>query len=242
MRPRRSTCSPPSSASAGLSVVDLAAGTGKLTAALVEKVERVRAIEPLAEMLAVLRERVAGAEAIEGSAETMPIPDASADAVVAAQRFHWLAGKALTEVARVIVRRRLRPALEHLPVETREPSFQRPRRPAGAQPRGPHDRSPSRLQWMEAFTAAPLRAALGGRVRELAAPAARGPDLGARVTELRRRAGDGPTAPSCSAASRPYSTGPTPHSRTARWSIPMHAGVFWTRLRSTSAELFWNRT
>ena len=87
----------------GSSVVDLAAGTGKLTAALVERFERVRAIEPLAEMLAVLRERVPRAEAIEGSAETMPIPDASADAVFAAQAFHWFAGEpALTEIARVM--------------------------------------------------------------------------------------------------------------------------------------------
>src|SRR5690349_20146906 len=64
----------------GSTVVDLAAGTGKLTRALLARARaRVIAIEPSAGMLARLREVAPGAEAIEGTAEGIPLPDASAD-------------------------------------------------------------------------------------------------------------------------------------------------------------------
>jgi SAM-dependent methyltransferase len=86
-----------------LDVVDLAAGTGKLTRVLVGLGHRVTAVEPLAEMREQLREAVPGVRAVEGRAEAMPLPDASADAVVAAQAYHWFDHSvALPEIARVL--------------------------------------------------------------------------------------------------------------------------------------------
>jgi ubiquinone/menaquinone biosynthesis C-methylase UbiE len=86
-------------------VVDLAAGTGKLTAELTRRFDRVIAIEPLAEMRERLARAAPAAEALEGSAERMPVPDSSASAVFVAQAFHWFDGRrALDEIARVLRR------------------------------------------------------------------------------------------------------------------------------------------
>ena len=61
------------------------------------------AVEPLPEMLEHLRMAVPGAIAVEGGAEAIPLPDASADVVVCAQAFHWFDhGPALREIARVL--------------------------------------------------------------------------------------------------------------------------------------------
>jgi SAM-dependent methyltransferase len=88
---------------APLDVVDLGAGTGKLTRSLVALGHRVTAVEPLPEMLAQLRAAVPGVVAVEGGAEAIPLPDASADVVTAAQAFHWFDhGPALREIARVL--------------------------------------------------------------------------------------------------------------------------------------------
>jgi SAM-dependent methyltransferase len=84
----------------GRMVVDLAAGTGKLTRALLATGAEVVAVEPVAEMRAVLP---AGARAVDGTAEAMPLASASADAVVVAQAFHWFDGDAaLAEIHRVL--------------------------------------------------------------------------------------------------------------------------------------------
>ena len=84
-------------------VLDLGAGTGKLTRALVALGHRVTAVEPLAEMRAQLEAVVPGAAAREGSAESIPAPDGSADVVTSAQAFHWFDHeKALPEIARVL--------------------------------------------------------------------------------------------------------------------------------------------
>lgn len=84
-------------------VVDLGAGTGKLTRSLVELGHRVTAIEPLAEMLEHIPEAAPGAAAILGNAEVIPLPDAYADVVTAAQAFHWFDHEvALPEIARVL--------------------------------------------------------------------------------------------------------------------------------------------
>jgi SAM-dependent methyltransferase len=87
----------------GRTVVDLAAGTGKLTAPLLAIGARVIAVEPSAGMLARLRTNAPAAEAIAGTAEEIPLPDASADAVVVAQAFHWFRHDvALAEIHRVL--------------------------------------------------------------------------------------------------------------------------------------------
>jgi SAM-dependent methyltransferase len=84
-------------------VVDLAAGTGKLTVPLLGTGARVIAVEPSEGMLAVLRRRAPGAEPITGTAEAIPLPDGSADAVVVAQAFHWFANDdAIAEIHRVL--------------------------------------------------------------------------------------------------------------------------------------------
>jgi SAM-dependent methyltransferase len=83
--------------------VDLGAGTGKLTRSLVALGHRVTAVEPLETMLAELRRAVPGAAAILGSAEAIPLPDASADVVTCAQAFHWFDhATSLPEIARVL--------------------------------------------------------------------------------------------------------------------------------------------
>jgi len=84
-------------------VVDLGAGTGKLTRALVELGHRVTAIEPLPEMLELLPAAAPGAFAILGSAEIIPLPDSHADVVTCAQSFHWFDHPvALPEIARIL--------------------------------------------------------------------------------------------------------------------------------------------
>ena len=84
-------------------VVDLGAGTGKLTRSLVALGHRVTAIEPLTQMLEHIPETAPGAFAILGDAEVIPLPDAYADVVTAAQAFHWFDhAVALPEIARVL--------------------------------------------------------------------------------------------------------------------------------------------
>jgi SAM-dependent methyltransferase len=84
-------------------VVDLGAGTGKLTRALVALGHRVTAIEPLPEMLEHIAETAPGAFGVLGSAEVIPLPDDHADVVTCAQSFHWFDhAVALPEIARVL--------------------------------------------------------------------------------------------------------------------------------------------
>ncbi|WP_239028830.1 class I SAM-dependent methyltransferase [Pseudonocardia acidicola] len=85
-------------------LLDLGAGTGKLTASLVARPgTTVVAVEPDAEMLARLRIEVPGATVLEGSAETIPLPNASVDAVLCGQSFHWFdEARAMPEIARVL--------------------------------------------------------------------------------------------------------------------------------------------
>ena len=82
-------------------VVELGAGTGKLTRAVAGLGVRVVAVEPDPRMLAVLRE--SGLEGVEGSAEAIPLGDGEADAVVAGSSLHWFElGSALREIHRVL--------------------------------------------------------------------------------------------------------------------------------------------
>src|SRR5436305_4385356 len=84
-------------------VVDLAAGTGKLTRELIPLVRRVIAVEPSADMRRALAAAVPGAEALAGTAESIPLADSSVDAVFAAEAFHWFATReTVAEIARVV--------------------------------------------------------------------------------------------------------------------------------------------
>ena len=87
----------------GRRVVDLAAGTGKLTRLLVPSGASVIAVEPVAGMRDELMRQVPEIEAVDGTAESMPMADGSADAMTAAQAFHWFDGsRALPEIHRVL--------------------------------------------------------------------------------------------------------------------------------------------
>jgi ubiquinone/menaquinone biosynthesis C-methylase UbiE len=91
----------------GSTVLDLGAGTGKLTRQLVPRAGRVIAVEPGPEMLAQLRRAVPEADAFLGAAEAIPLPDAAVDAVVCGQSFHWFrTDEALREIHRVLRPRR----------------------------------------------------------------------------------------------------------------------------------------
>jgi ubiquinone/menaquinone biosynthesis C-methylase UbiE len=84
-------------------VLELGAGTGKLTRELVDQGHAVFATEPDEAMLAVLRERVPEVSAKVATAEEIPANDRSVDAVVVAQAFHWFDHEAaLPEIARVL--------------------------------------------------------------------------------------------------------------------------------------------
>jgi SAM-dependent methyltransferase len=84
-------------------VVDLGAGTGKLTRGVVALGREVVAVEPSEEMAARLQSAVPGARVLGGSAEEIPLADGSADAVVAGQAYHWFdPPRALPEIARVL--------------------------------------------------------------------------------------------------------------------------------------------
>ena len=88
----------------GPRVLDLGAGTGKLTAALVALGAQVIAVEPDPAMLAELRRALPAVRALPGSAEAIPLPDTSVDAVLAGNALHWFDMDAAgPELARVLV-------------------------------------------------------------------------------------------------------------------------------------------
>lgn len=84
-------------------VVDVGAGTGKLTRAIIRVARTVIAVEPDDAMRAVLAALVPTATPLAGTAEDLPLADGSADAVVAGQAWHWVdPNRAVREVARVL--------------------------------------------------------------------------------------------------------------------------------------------
>ncbi|HET6324705.1 MAG TPA: methyltransferase domain-containing protein [Planctomycetaceae bacterium] len=84
-------------------VVELGAGTGKCTTRLTATGATVIAVEPVASMRNRLAERLPGVKIVDGTAEAIPLPDLSVDAVVVAQAFHWFDGpRALAEIHRIL--------------------------------------------------------------------------------------------------------------------------------------------
>jgi SAM-dependent methyltransferase len=87
----------------GRTVLDLAAGTGKLTRLLVPTGAAVLAVEPVPEMRAELERHVRGVAALGGTAERIPLADRYVDVVTVGQAFHWFdADAALREIHRVL--------------------------------------------------------------------------------------------------------------------------------------------
>jgi SAM-dependent methyltransferase len=146
-------------------VLDLGAGTGKLTRLLVTTFGRVVAVEPAEAMRRHLAQHCPDAEVLTGSAEEIPLADASVDAVFAAEAFHWFDyERALTEIARVVRPRGALVLMWNLPAGPTEPSIPavdqlvRERAPRDLE-YDPGDLNSSRYasgEWRAAFTGSPF--------------------------------------------------------------------------------------
>jgi SAM-dependent methyltransferase len=87
----------------GRTVLDVGAGTGKLTRELVSSGAEVVAVEPVPGMRGVLERAVPRARVLDGTAEALPVADRSVDAIAVAQAFHWFdVPRALAEFHRVL--------------------------------------------------------------------------------------------------------------------------------------------
>jgi SAM-dependent methyltransferase len=87
----------------GATVIDIGAGTGKLSRPLIETGARLIAVEPVAAMRDQFSRVLPDVRILEGTAEAIALADGCADAAVAAQAFHWFANaKALAEIHRVL--------------------------------------------------------------------------------------------------------------------------------------------
>jgi SAM-dependent methyltransferase len=105
-------------------VLDVGAGTGKLTRRLVSVFDRVVAVEPAEAMRRVLGTLCPQAEVRPGTGQQIPFPDTSADAVFAAEAFHWFDDdRALAEIARVLRPGAALVLMWNLPAEPWEPSI-----------------------------------------------------------------------------------------------------------------------
>ena len=87
----------------GRDVLELGAGTGKFTELIVHSGARITAVEPVEAMRTTLERNCPSVIVLDGTAEQIPVPDATADAAIAAQAFHWFDGdRALPEIHRVL--------------------------------------------------------------------------------------------------------------------------------------------
>jgi SAM-dependent methyltransferase len=83
--------------------VDVGAGTGLFTRTLMDKAAQVIAVEPDARMREVLTARSPGVRVVEGQGESIPLPDAAADAVFVSSAWHWMdPERAIPEIGRVL--------------------------------------------------------------------------------------------------------------------------------------------
>ena len=140
-------------------VLDLAAGTGKLTRLLTRRFSRVVAVEPLPGMRGILEREAPLAEVLAGSAEEIPLPADSVDAVVSAEAFHWFDGpQAVAEIARVLRPGGLLAVLFNrtsAPIEPHVHGVSALLRERG-HPHRQHERIDSGA-WLEAFAGSPFR-------------------------------------------------------------------------------------
>lgn len=85
-------------------ILEIAAGTGKFTAKLVDRgMKNIKVVEPSRGMLDSFIERFPEIEAIQGSSYGIPLPDSSVDAIIVAQGFHWFSDtESLKEMRRVL--------------------------------------------------------------------------------------------------------------------------------------------
>jgi SAM-dependent methyltransferase len=105
-------------------VLELGAGTGKLTRLLVSRFDRVVAVEPAEAMRHLLVTFCPEVEVLAGTAQEIPLADASVDAVFAAEAFHWFADeRSLEEIARVLRPRGALVLMWNLPAGPTEPSI-----------------------------------------------------------------------------------------------------------------------
>jgi SAM-dependent methyltransferase len=105
-------------------VLDLAAGTGKLTRLLLTRFGRVAAVEPDGRMRHLLARLCPEAEVIAGRADRIPLADASVDAVFIAQAFHWFDDEpAVAEITRVMRRHGTLVAMWNVPTGPPQPSI-----------------------------------------------------------------------------------------------------------------------
>lgn len=146
-------------------VLDLGAGTGKLTRLLVAAFDRVVAVEPADAMRRLVAANSPGAQVLAGSAEEIPLPNGSVDAVFSAEAFHWFDGeRALAEIARVLRSRGALVLMWNLPAGPTEPPtdaldrFVRERAPKDL-PHDPGDLNANRYasgEWRPALAASPF--------------------------------------------------------------------------------------
>ena len=213
-------------------VVDLGAGTGKLTRVLAGRFARVVAVEPLAPM----RERLAAAglpavEVREGTAERLPVADGAAQAVFVAEAFHWFDGPAaLAEAARVLTAGGGIVLLWHTPTGPLDPPAPEPVRALirdaiarGGEPGGPRR---ARGSWREAFTGSRFGELHHGQFRhELVQDRA---GLIANAMSISSIAGL-PAAERSALRTRLRELLPE-----ARYRRPLRADVYWARLVTAS--------
>jgi SAM-dependent methyltransferase len=146
-------------------VLDLGAGTGKLTATLVELGDGAVAVEPDPAMLAELRRALPTVRALPGSAESIPLPDSSVDAVIAGNAMHWFdMDVAGPEIARVLVPGGILAGLWNV-VDNRVEWVAALERVSGSAAIGPRD---TRSSWRAATADAHLPS--GGRVARFGSP------------------------------------------------------------------------
>jgi SAM-dependent methyltransferase len=151
-------------------VLDLGAGTGKLTRLLLDRFDRVVAVEPAPAMRRILVTLCPQAETCAGQARNIPLRDGSVDAAFAAEAFHWFDDdQALAEIARVLRVNAPLVLLWNLPAGPWEPSIRsaevllRKRLPEGTLDHDPFDLDGPRRgdgEWRGSFVSAgfePLR-------------------------------------------------------------------------------------